>query len=216
LADCEDTTVQCFAMTDFVKGREDTSVTTLFQTFVPCVVGKKKFKAKMHEQLTTDADICSVSDEAFTLLLLENQYDRWSDIYQQRKNKSKEGSVVRQERRKRKWESDISPKYTDGGIRYSDDRKMTHKGWKEAGIVRFNELCAKVHGDRKLYPKKVVEPLLKWWSQIHHVTKQKVKDVDDVVAGTSAYHELWDDEPEPPIEDSPGTDDTTIVGQVSL
>jgi hypothetical protein len=88
------------------------------------------------------------------------------------------------------------------------DSKETHS--------LLNELCPMVHGDRKMYTKEVVRPLLKWWSQIRHVTKQKVKEIDDLLVGTSAYHELWEDEPEPPIDASPGTDDTTIVGQVSL
>jgi hypothetical protein len=60
----------------------------------------------------------TVSDEAFTLLLLENNYDRWTDIY---KNRLEEPTVVEtddnaatMETRNRKWESDVSPKYTDG------------------------------------------------------------------------------------------------------
>ena len=115
----------------------------------------------------------------------------------------------------RKWESDISPKYMDGGIRYSDDRKMTHKGWKEAGIVCFNELCVMVHGDRNHDPTEVVGPLLKWWKQIHHGSKEKVKEKDDVVAGTSAYHKLWDEQKEQ-LDDTPQVGENSIVGQVSL
>ena len=75
-------------MDQFVQGRNDPSVTVLFQNLVPCVVGKKKFKVKMTEPLTTDAEIWSVSNEAFTLLLLENQYDQWTDIHQQREKKT--------------------------------------------------------------------------------------------------------------------------------
>ena len=204
-------------MAKFIQGRTDPSVSILFQHFVPCVVGKKKFKAKLSEHLTLDAEICSVSDEAFTLLLLENQYDRWTDIYKQRQTRDPTEMLGRLERRKRKWESNISPKYTDGGIRYSDNHKMTHKGWREAGIVHFNELCAMVHGDRTKNPKVVVGPLMEWWSQSQQGSKQKVKDDDDVVAGTSAYHdELWDDNEEQPIDASPQTSENSIVGQVSL
>jgi hypothetical protein len=56
------------------------------------------------------------------------------------------------EKRKRKWESDVSPKYTDGGIIYTDKRKMTHRGWNEEGICRFNVLCLLVQRDRTANP----------------------------------------------------------------
>jgi hypothetical protein len=34
---------------------------------------------------TNDKTLCTVSDEAFALLLLENSFDRWQDIYRLRK-----------------------------------------------------------------------------------------------------------------------------------
>ncbi len=216
MAECEDADNVVCTMDEFLEGRTYPSISVLFQHFVPCVVGKKKFKAKMTEHLTHDAGICSVSDEAFTLLLLENQYDRWKDIYHQRKTRAPAELLGRMERRKRKWESDVNPKYTEGGIRYSDGRKMTHKGWREAGIVRFNELCAKVHRDRTEHPQEVVGPLLEWWRELNQGSKQKVKEADDVVAGTSAYHELWEEDNEPPTVTSPPTGDTSTEGQVSL
>ena len=58
---------------------------------------------------------------------------------------------------------------------------------------------------------------MEWWSQSHQGFKQKVKEVDDVVAGTSAYHKLlWDEEKEQPIDPSTQTGDNSTVGQVSL
>ena len=37
-----------------------------------------------------DSDLCTVSDEACTMLILENNYDRWIDVH---KNKT-EGSMA--------------------------------------------------------------------------------------------------------------------------
>jgi hypothetical protein len=70
LAECEEN-----GMAPLLLGRKDASILVLFQTFVSCVIGRKKFKMKLSEQLKRDADICTVSDEAFALLILENQYD---------------------------------------------------------------------------------------------------------------------------------------------
>ena len=98
MAECAESEMACCTMDEFLRGRTDPSVSVLFQHFVPCVIGKKKFKAKMSEHLTNDASICSVSDEAFTLLLLENQYDCWTDIYHQRKTRAPAGMLGRLER----------------------------------------------------------------------------------------------------------------------
>jgi hypothetical protein len=48
-----------------------------------------------------------VSDEAFTCLLLENQYNQWKDIFDRKKHYA---VTPRSEKRKRKWESDVSHK----------------------------------------------------------------------------------------------------------
>lgn len=175
-----------------MEGRNNDSVLALYQYFVPCVVGKKRFKAKMNEHLTKDAEICTVSDEAFALLLLENQYDRWTDIHQRKCNSSTEVRG-KSERRKRKWESDVAPKYTEGGIKYSKERRMNHKGWREEGIVRFNVLSAMVKEDRVQKPKVVVGALVQWWELNNQRGRLKEPENNNLNAGTSAYHELWGD-----------------------
>ena len=179
-----------YSRNDLLLGRQDASILVLFKTFVPCVIGRKKFKMKSSEQLKRDADICTVSDEAFALLILENQYDRWSDIFEQRKLNATE-ITIRSERPKQKWESDVSPKYTDGGIIYKDGRKMTHKGWREAGIERFNTICKKVAADCKDNPA-IVERLKAWQSASNHVTKLKAPLNEEWANGPTPYHQLWD------------------------
>jgi hypothetical protein len=183
-------------MEQLLEGRQNENVMKLFKFFIPCVVGKKKFKATMSGQIKRDVEICTVSDEAFALLLLENQYDRWTDIFTINQKMTME-VLGSSERRKRKWESDVSPKYTEGGINYSDNRKMSQKGWKESGIVRFNALCALVKEDRTQQPDVILKPLLAWWNERYKSTRTKPDEPVDIVAGTSAYHELWNlNEPE--------------------
>jgi hypothetical protein len=71
---------------------------------------------------------------------------------------------------------------------------MSHKGWKDAGIRRFNVLCQHVSKDRKDNPT-VLTVLVRIWKEIMLNQSKKVPNMDDLT-GTEAYHELWADEPE--------------------
>ena len=202
-------TIPC-TVANFSNGRIDDSFEDFYKCFVPSVVGKNKFKARMYAPVHLDSAMCTVSDEACTLLLLENSYDRWTDVH---KNKM-EGSTIldpalahADDKRKRKWESNVTPKYTDGGIVYTDNRKRGHKGWKDSGIQRFNELCKFVREDRKSHPA-VVPALVQKWKTSRDDSSRPAPPVV-VVAGTEAYHELWDDEPAP----APGPPTTPVVMQ---
>ena len=116
-----------------------------------------------------DSDLCTVSDEACTMLILENNYDRWIDVH---KNKT-EGSTaietavaLRADKRKHKWESDVAPRYTEGGLVYSVDRVMTQKGWKDKGIRRFNDLCHQVAKDRRDNPNVLTKMVREWKASV--------------------------------------------------
>jgi hypothetical protein len=83
--------------------------------------------------------MCTVSDEACVLLLLENNYDCWTDVHKKLDggihNHGLDPALTHHDnKRKHKWESNVSPKYTNGGIIYTDNRKNSHKGWKVEGI----------------------------------------------------------------------------------
>ena len=97
-----------------------------------------------------DADsLCSiftVSDEAFVLLVLENNWERWLDI----NNKSKNNYIpTKRNRGDKPVESDILPLYTNINGNSANAGKEVNRGWTEAGIKRFNELCMTVKEDRK-------------------------------------------------------------------
>ena len=48
---------------------------------MPLLEKKTNFKRKLRTA-TKDEDLLTISSEAFGLLLLENHWDRWLDIYQ--------------------------------------------------------------------------------------------------------------------------------------
>jgi hypothetical protein len=138
-------------MQDFLKGRSNVEAyTVFFDHFVPCALKKTEWERRIAvagtQTESTDYFFFTVSDEAFALLLLENSYDRWFDLY-----KNNEGSVMQQRGVKvRRFESDVPPLYTRGGIKYQNYQSKVgeRKGWSDDGIRRFNELYLMVKQDR--------------------------------------------------------------------
>ena len=107
------------------------------------------------------ADAITISDEAFVLLALENNWDRWVDINNKCQNKftpSKRG-------RNDPIESDILPKHTfvnSNKAKKSEDKNQSWKGWNNAGIKQFDFLCKLVKKNRvekQLIDRKVCEAL---------------------------------------------------------
>jgi hypothetical protein len=81
---------------------------------------------------TSPDTVCTIIDEACALLLVENSYDRWTDIYNQT------GGIPKQRRgdRTRECDSDIASLYTHGGIKYVLHQTTKKKGWTDQGIER--------------------------------------------------------------------------------
>ena len=119
----------------------------LFKYFIPSS-GKKTDWKHVIDGAKTDQDVTTTSNEAFTLLVLENHWDRWVNIF----NKS-DGHVVPTRGKKSVCVSNILPKYTRGGILF-DARipREDGKGWSALGIRRFNELFDQVKENRRKHP----------------------------------------------------------------
>jgi hypothetical protein len=141
-----------FYMKDFLQGRShNEAYTVFFEHFVPCALKKTEWERRIAMAGThiesTDDFLCTVSDEAFALLLLENSYDRWFDLF-----KSNAGGLMQQRGVKhRRFESDVPTLYTRGGIKYHTHQSREgerQKGWSDDGIIRFNELYEMVKRDR--------------------------------------------------------------------
>jgi hypothetical protein len=118
-----------------------------FDNFLPCVIKKSVFEHQV-AVATNDRTLCTVSDEASTLLLLENSFDCWQDIYRLRK-----GEVTpKRGQKRREFVLDIPTRYSKGGIVYDKTVKNNDpKGWSAEGIKRYNKLYATVKEDRKSY-----------------------------------------------------------------
>ena len=110
------------------SGEINPSYVYFCQHFLKTVVGMHKFNSNW--QVTKLSDVASSSDEAFGLLLLENSEEKWTFEYEKISQNIEYN------------EADLpSCKYTSGG----NNRKQTgftrrHRGWTQAGFVRFNAL----------------------------------------------------------------------------
>ena len=54
----------------------------LFDLFVPCVTGKTEFKDRLGGA-QSERNLCTKTDEAFTILLVENSYERWVALFRE-------------------------------------------------------------------------------------------------------------------------------------
>lgn len=144
-----------FDMNDFLQLRSrPTSYMVFCKHFLKCVTRKTKFDSNIKTAKTYN-DVCTVSDEAFALLLLENSWDRWCDLYAKDPTSllPKRGGRQRDDR----LLSAVKTKYTQGGHKYfaSGDGSTTGstssksgKGWSLEGMLRYNELFDLVEADR--------------------------------------------------------------------
>jgi hypothetical protein len=110
--------------------------------FLPCMVGRRKFRQLIKTTREGQA-IATVSDEAMTLLGMENVIDTWSDMFD--KSDGELRVISRKEKYPEAWKSDIHPKYT------ATDSEKDPKKWSIKGIERFNELRRLVARDRQKY-----------------------------------------------------------------
>lgn len=162
-----------YDMDDFLRLRSNPECyKVFFKYFIKCVTKKNKYEEKLPLAKSFE-DICTVSDEAFALLLLENSWDKWMDQY----NKDPSSLLPRRGRHLDKPVSKIKTKYTKGGLKYEDDQDTTlfsskhNKGWSDEGIKRYNQLYELVEADRANHP----EFFQKFMDYVIDSKKKKVK-----------------------------------------
>ena len=120
-----------------LKGRRNfQNYSFFFDRFVPILERKSLFESKL-KNATVDEELICISSEAFGLLVLENHWDRWLDIYM----KSRGRIGIRGGFKMKNVCSNIQPRYTRGGLRNSKNREIgIGKGWSIEGIYCFNKL----------------------------------------------------------------------------
>ena len=125
--------------------------------FAWCVVARKTEWQSRVIAAETDRDVLSVSDEAFTWIVLENNWSRWIDVFNI--NGGKVPTIVG--RKTGENVSLVPTKYTRGGLAYvfrnhasnqdkDDASAYKYKGWSAAGITCYNTLHDQVKEDRKI------------------------------------------------------------------
>ena len=143
-------------MKDFLKGRSHRHCYRFFFSFFAPVMERKRLWNQKVVDATTDEDAISLSNEAFALTVMENQWDRWIDIY------IKSGGLISSSNNVKidDLNSDVKTKYTRGG-KYSAagkeesemDRDLSLRGWTGEGMRRFNANFEMVSEDRRIHPK---------------------------------------------------------------
>ena len=136
LEDCDEVNADPIAMATFLKGRLEVAAYKLFiLRFVRPIVGLIEFDRRVNNTQLKAFELCTVSDEAFAMLVLENNYDRWLDIFE--RNDCKKPHPKRQKESKRKqFYSDKKPLYTEGGIMFNNGNSSGQKLKVKAGVKR--------------------------------------------------------------------------------
>ena len=156
--------------------------------FLSCVVGKLRYRKLVRGQRMTH--VATSSDEAFALLLLENNYDRWLDVHNNSKGQAQAHETP--PGKTKRWESDVSPKFTVGGLLLTGGSRK-YKGWTDAGIVRYNELFHAVSLDRKRN-REFTTRYLDTTKKAYEAAKGLAQTEDDgtgMATPQRATHQLW-------------------------
>jgi hypothetical protein len=121
-------------------------------------------------------EIATFSDEALTLLGIENSYEMWNDVY--KKSEGEICPVHNDETVPEHWKSSILPKYTrTSKSDPANQRNTKDKRWSSEGILRFNDLRQVVIKDRADHP----DFKITWLNQVRAEMKGSLDpDVDDV------------------------------------
>ncbi len=160
--------------------------------FVSGVVGIRHYdKNKTRDKYSA---YVTVSDEAFTILSLENNWERWSAMA--RDDSWKESDVPS------KWTTSREKKVKrdEYGNRIDDDdspESTRYRGWSFQGIARYNQLFDEIKAKRLTKSFKDFEEYLlsefRKDEEEEGQRKGKRQKVDTRRPLPEAHHELWDD-----------------------
>jgi hypothetical protein len=131
-----------YSLKDFMRMRKNQKAYAYFcENFLRCVVGKLEWKKCAH--CMKISDIASPTDEAFTLLVLENIWDSWTAVVVEDYYKGPVATMTAEGKRECKRKAVIG-KYT------SEYRRASRfGGWSDEGHTRFVQLRTLVVEDRK-------------------------------------------------------------------
>ena len=131
-----------YQLTDFLDSRESKDVyEVLMSKFAQSLVGSREWKNKINKTKDQINDLVTVSDEAYLLLLLENNWSCWVELNNIMGNEYTPS--------KNKVPLQHKPKYT-----YVSKSGVNHNqhGWSGEGIKRYNVLFELVNMARENHP----------------------------------------------------------------
>ena len=129
-----------YKLEDFLELRGNPFIFEVFYSkYVRQVVGKKKFD-RLVKNVEFGEEISTPTDDAFALIVLENNEDMWMDILE--KSEGKIEHVKRGEEIPDNLRSDIKPKFTNCDVGIA-------KQWSVEGIKKFNHYRKLIVDDRK-------------------------------------------------------------------
>ena len=149
------------------------------------------------------SEFASVSDEAFAILSLENNFDTWMDMGI--KSNTKTSTVPR--------------KYTNGGNSQGQVATSQHnKGWSDQGLHRFNEIFDLVQENRgKAYAQEFEDEFRNWCKEKAEGNKRK-KVAAFIQETIEVRHKLWsnnEDENVTPINDLSNNFGNKVSGEAT-
>ena len=143
--------------------------------FVSAVIGKLRYKQNCCDALLSQ--YASVSDEAFAILIFENNLDAWVDMGLRKDTSG----------------TQVPRKYTNGGNSKGELGSSQHnKGWSEQGLKRFNELFDQVKMNRLTSEAIVFEENFRKYCEDKLSSKKKKMKLF-IQDSFAVRHELWSD-----------------------
>ena len=148
------------AADDITDRKNMTTSTFLFycSDYLSAVVGMVEWKNK--ESKMKVREIATPSDEAFCLVMLENNYERWMAVAKKQKRFNETINQSDDQPTEKKEELWPSPKYT----KQKGKNGKAHEGWSKEGMDSYNN---HYHSISKLRGEDVDESVITGVEQIH-------------------------------------------------
>ena len=152
-------------------------------TFMKCVVGSNQWAWQANKELLSV--FTTESDESFVLLTLENNYEHWKTEFEYVKSNDDDeddDDYDDDEAKKNLPEA----KYTNSGNSRKNGQGSSRRfhGWSREGYLRFNEIHAKVKGDRRsraTFELELKEMITREFTESGKVAVDTEDDEDEIV-----------------------------------
>lgn len=134
-----------FGETEAEQELQEKNYRIVVQELLPCVIGETVWRGKRSSEMFHK--LAKISDEGFVLVVLENFDETWSDLREDKleksvwKKKNKDMGLGKELLGEDQMAA--RPMYSDGGA------GAKNQGWTQDGLERFGDLCLKVQGWRK-------------------------------------------------------------------